>query len=259
MHRKRVTSELHDSYFRLMTIKHSISKIQWAIVWALNYYIIELSWVPKQLPVEFQTTRCGREGHTRPRGPSESPDGVDPNIRRTRKTRRDGHNSGVKIWSLCSVSSTLSHANLEQPFQTLQIKWEVNIIVKKPSCVFPLASLSLCRCELFYIYMCMYVDVNLHMWLYNITPIWCLCQQSCSRIQNELGYRKRQFLCITTRHQREGQRKMLELKEVERKNKNKQATIRGTDRRGKNRKKRRKQCNVLEDKKKKKEKKEICK
>ena len=25
-----------------------------------------------------------REGHTRPRGPSESPDGVDPNIRRTR-------------------------------------------------------------------------------------------------------------------------------------------------------------------------------
>ena len=152
MHPKRVTSELHDSYFRLMTIKHSISKIQWAIVWALNYYIIELSWVPKQLPVEFQTakeewrervrdiraastiwwwwwwkTRCSREGHTRPRGPSESPDGVDPNIRRTRKTQRDGHNCGVKIWSLCSVSSTLSHANLEQPFRTLQIKWEVKI------------------------------------------------------------------------------------------------------------------------------------
>ena len=28
MHRKRVTSELHDSYFRLMTIKTSDSKIQ---------------------------------------------------------------------------------------------------------------------------------------------------------------------------------------------------------------------------------------
>ena len=28
MHQKRVTSELHDSYFRLMTIKHPISKIQ---------------------------------------------------------------------------------------------------------------------------------------------------------------------------------------------------------------------------------------
>ena len=47
--------------------------------------------------------------------------------------------------------------------------------------------------------------------------IWCMCQQSSSRIQNEPGYRKRQFLSITIRHQRKGQRKMLELKEVERK------------------------------------------
>ena len=39
MHRKRVTSELHDSYFRLMTIKYSISKIEWAS----NDYINELS------------------------------------------------------------------------------------------------------------------------------------------------------------------------------------------------------------------------
>ena len=38
MHRKRVTSELHHSYFRLMTIKHSLSKIEWAS----NDYITEL-------------------------------------------------------------------------------------------------------------------------------------------------------------------------------------------------------------------------
>ena len=125
----------------------------------------------QQTPRQLET-RCGRESHTRPRGLSESPDGVDPRIRRTRKTHRDGHNSGVKIWSLCSVSITLSHANLEQPFRTLAINWEVNIFLKKSSCVFLhasflLASLSLCRCELFYIYMCTYVDVNLHMWLYN--------------------------------------------------------------------------------------------
>ena len=33
----------------------------------------ELSWVPKQLPADFQTveTKCGWEGHTR--GPSEKP------------------------------------------------------------------------------------------------------------------------------------------------------------------------------------------
>ena len=30
-------------------------------------------------------------------GTSESSDRVDPKIRRTRKTQRDGHNSGVKI------------------------------------------------------------------------------------------------------------------------------------------------------------------
>ena len=33
---------------------------------------------------------------------------------------------------------------LKQPFQTLQIKWEVNIIVKKSSCVFFHASFSPC-------------------------------------------------------------------------------------------------------------------
>ena len=31
MYRKGVTCELHDSYFRLMTIKRAIPKIEWAI------------------------------------------------------------------------------------------------------------------------------------------------------------------------------------------------------------------------------------
>ena len=58
MHRKRVTCELHDSYFRLMTIKHAIPKI---LSGRLNYYIIrwrqEVSefWRPDPL-----VTRCGR-------------------------------------------------------------------------------------------------------------------------------------------------------------------------------------------------------
>ena len=54
---------------------------------------------------------------------------------------------------------------------------------------------------------------------------------------------------------------MLEVKEVERKNKNKQATIRGTDRRGKNRKKTRKQETMQRAGRKdeKKKKKNICK
>ena len=51
MHRKRVTSELHDSYFRLMTIKHAISKIEWA----LNYYITQSR--RKLRPVELEIGR----------------------------------------------------------------------------------------------------------------------------------------------------------------------------------------------------------
>ena len=73
-HRKRVTCELHDSYFRLMTIKHAISKIEWAIEWTLNYYITQSRQKSRQLEFEFQLEwRCGRESHTRPGGGPREP------------------------------------------------------------------------------------------------------------------------------------------------------------------------------------------
>ena len=100
---------------------------------------------------------------------------------------------------------------LKQPFRTLAIKWEVNIFLKKSSCV-----LSLCICRLSCVcYHCVGM-YPVYICMQHIL-IWCMCQQSSSRIQNEPGYRKRQFLSITTRHQRKGQRKMLELKEVKQK------------------------------------------
>ena len=53
MHRKWVTSELHDSYFRFMTIKHAIPKIEWAIEWAIEllYNSVETGsqWVGEQM------------------------------------------------------------------------------------------------------------------------------------------------------------------------------------------------------------------
>ena len=129
MHRKRVTSELHDSYFRLMTIKHSISKIEWAS----NDYITQLSssWVAEQLE-----TRCGRESHTRPKGLEALMNwGPEKMLIRCSKEsyhpaewalvlllsssgERERHNADgpkfeVKIFQLCSVSSSPSHANLE--------------------------------------------------------------------------------------------------------------------------------------------------
>ena len=130
---------------------------------------------------------------------------------------------------------------LKQPFQTLAIKWEVNIFEKKSSCVFSSCvfimrpsflrlSLILCHCDR---WMKMY-------YVYNIILIWCLCQQSSSRIHNEPGYRKRQFLSITTRHQRRGQRKMLELKEVKRKKKQEQTSNKQMNRLMRKERKRRK-------------------
>ena len=156
MHQKRVTSELHDSYFDLMTIKHSISKIEWAS----NDYITQLSWVP--VPVEFDTQGAswvadswkrnvvGKATSGR-RGPwalmswgpekmlircskeSQHPAEWALGLQLSSSLEQERHNVtvitvGSKYYSLCSVSSSLSHANLEQPFRTLAIKWEVNII-----------------------------------------------------------------------------------------------------------------------------------
>ena len=109
MHRKRVTSELHDSYFRLMTIKHSISKIQWAIVWVLNYYLTQLSSSPRsscQWNSRLLETSCGRE----------SPMEWTPASREQEIHNVTVITVGSRNYSLCSVSSSLSHAN---PWTTL--------------------------------------------------------------------------------------------------------------------------------------------
>ena len=72
MHRKRVTCELHDSYFRLMTIKHAIPKIEWAIEWALDYYITR-----SRQNLQFEIRRVRRQdvvekpGGGGPWGPDE--------------------------------------------------------------------------------------------------------------------------------------------------------------------------------------------
>ena len=79
-----------------------------------------------------------REGHTRPRGPSESPDGVDPNIRRTRDNV-----TVITVGSKYEVYVRSPASSHMQTFRTLAIKWEVNMLLKKSSCV-----LSSCVCRL---------------------------------------------------------------------------------------------------------------
>ena len=125
MHWKRVTCELHDSYFCLMTIKNSISKIQWAIVWALNYYLTQLSLSPRSSCQEGSRqleTRCGRESHTRPRGPSETLMAWTP-----ASGEQERHNvtviTGGSKYEVYVQSPTPSHMQtLNNPFETLEIK-----------------------------------------------------------------------------------------------------------------------------------------
>ena len=89
MHRKRVTCELHDSYFRLMTIKHAILKIEWAI--ELLYNSVEtgskMSWRSEKLE-----TICGRESHHPAEGAFGTPSEFgDPLV--TRCGRKSQHSA----------------------------------------------------------------------------------------------------------------------------------------------------------------------
>ena len=49
MHQKRVTCEQHDSHFHLMTIKHAIPKIEWAIELLYNSVRTGSQWVGYQM------------------------------------------------------------------------------------------------------------------------------------------------------------------------------------------------------------------
>ena len=141
MHRKRVTSELHDSYFRLMTIKNSILKIEWAS----NDYITQLSSTSSWVEFEFQASwrgdvirkaTPGRGGPREPRwslGSREDADkmwqitqqseplGLRLSIKRTRKTQRDGHkNEGSKYCSYIRSPAPSPTQTLNNPFEPLQ-------------------------------------------------------------------------------------------------------------------------------------------
>ena len=67
MHRKRVTCELHDSYFRLMMIKHAIPKIEWAIELLYNLVKAESQWVGDQRSWRQEVVK---KATTQQKGPS---------------------------------------------------------------------------------------------------------------------------------------------------------------------------------------------
>ena len=140
MHRKRVTSELHNSYFRLMAIKHAIPKIGWAIDWVLNYYItlsrqLEMSWRiyrrdvvgkatlgrrgPRDPRLSFRdqlVIRCSNESHHPAESWASGPPVEQP--WRTKKTQR------WRPLEWGSMYCSYVRSPTPSPTQTLQIKWE---------------------------------------------------------------------------------------------------------------------------------------
>ena len=110
MHRKRVTCELHDSYFRLMTIKHAIPKI---LSGRLNYYITR--W--RQEVREFGDQTSWREDAGMRTCPREA--GPPAALENENDTRLCPEGLERSICCSSVRSPTPSHT------QTFQIKWEV--------------------------------------------------------------------------------------------------------------------------------------
>ena len=85
---------------------------------------------------------------------------------------------GSKYFSYVRSPAPSHTQTLNNPFETLQIKWEVKYFIKKSSCVFLcasfiLATLSLCVCLIIYCVVMMlhehvYVYISIFiMWVYN--------------------------------------------------------------------------------------------
>ena len=138
-HRKRVTSELHDSYFRSMTITQAIPKIAkvthpdrqiseeiaeaWRRVhisaWEFEGNIRPTNWTEGDSWVELETEL---DEHSKE---SQHPAEWIPGLRLSSPGEQEIHNVadlnfGVKIFQLCLVSSSLSMQTLNNPFEPLQ-------------------------------------------------------------------------------------------------------------------------------------------
>ena len=142
MYRKRVTCELHDSYFCLMTIKHAIPKIEWAI--ELLYNSVKTgsqSWRSDEL-----TTRCSRESQHSAESWALRPPGWA--AQENRKETRLWPIVWGSIYCSSVWSPTPSHT---QPFQ---IKWEVYFIFKEvfARLYYYVNMSSACICVYMYIY-----------------------------------------------------------------------------------------------------------
>ena len=159
MHRKRVTCELHDSYFRLMTIKHAILKIEWTIELLHNSVNAGSQWVGDQMGWRQDVVEKATTQQKRPSGPlvnletrlvgekmlewEHVPDRLGPQVpgwaAQENETDTWQCPEGLRrsiCCSLCSVSNSLSHT-------TFQIKWEIYFFKRSLRSFFIIASICI--------------------------------------------------------------------------------------------------------------------
>ena len=149
MHRKRVTFEMHDSYFRLMTIKHTIPKI---LSGRLNYYITWWRQEVSSLEIRPVGEKMLEWKHVLERlGPLAPGWAAQENENDTQRCS-EGLWKSI-CWSLCSVSNFVSHA-------TFQIKWEIYFL-KKSSLVFIIASMCILHVYVYIYAYLSYVTYNI--------------------------------------------------------------------------------------------------
>ena len=105
MHRKRVTCELYDSYFRLITVKHAIPKTEWAI--ELLYNSVKRGSQSVWRSDEWETG-CGRESQHS----AESWTSGWATLENEKDTTLMAIRVVVNMLQFCSVSNSLSHTTL---------------------------------------------------------------------------------------------------------------------------------------------------
>ena len=131
MHRKRVTSELHDSYFRLSTIKQDIPNIEWAIVWVIEARQLESKEVADKM--QWRKPSSSRELGPWASGWAALEDEKDTTLTAIRV--------GVNILQLCSVSNPLSHAKFTNKVRGIFLKKSSHVLYH---CVVVILSAWIC-------------------------------------------------------------------------------------------------------------------
>ena len=127
MHRKRVICELHDSYFRSMTIKHAIPRAAKVThpddqLWGDIEWAIELLYNSVKTGSQFgDQTRWWQDAVEEASTQQSGPPGLRLSSpgERERHTAMSGGAGDVNMLQFCSVSNSLLHTNLSNKVRAI--------------------------------------------------------------------------------------------------------------------------------------------